>query len=139
LRILTAILALGTLSVISTSAAVAGGAHSRGNGNATGWLASIRHAAPPPAIQLDASRSHWFATRNDDREHGAPQWIKNSDNLELKHTYIFKDRDEHWTEHHSRFMNPGGGVDPVPEPSGLIALAGPTLGSLLYWRRRRSA
>jgi len=139
LRLTIAILILGILIAISSSAALAAG-RSLHPDNIQGWIASVQgrnHRAP----QADAPRSQWIVQGTREIHNpDAPRngWMKSSDNFRPVEGH-YKDKDDFNSQIHYKYHGPDGQLAAVPEPSGLAALAGPSLAAILYWRKRRAA
>lgn len=139
MRLTIAIIALIVLIAIGSTAALAV-THSQAD-NASAWLARVQsHGSRFP--QADTPRSQWIvqsksADRRPDFHDRIAKWLKNTDNAYKPIAEHYRNRDDF--NIHYQIRDPLGNVAAVPEPSGLAVLAGPSIGALLYWRRRRSA
>jgi hypothetical protein len=137
LRTITIAAALGILFAASTSGAMAESRLAHSSRDSSGWITQSRHEKP--ATPQYEARSRWIVAKLPEECPARSGWIKNDDKdkPEIKHQYVFRDNDHYRSEGRYRMITPDGNPAAVPEPSGILGLAGPMLGGLLCWKRRR--
>ncbi|MDO8684814.1 MAG: PEP-CTERM sorting domain-containing protein [Armatimonadota bacterium] len=145
MRAILAIVILVAVFIISASAVFAGG---KARSNTPSWVAGLREINGPvvPSGHFIAPRHKWYRApiQSDEgfsisREQNKQKWYKRVIQKDsIKHKYVFNENSK-YREVNFRYVSPNGMADAVPEPSSLIGLAGPALGTLLYFRRRRTS